>query len=82
MAPSSATSPAAKPSGAQLSTTKTTVEFRAALVAMAVVALIPLGVSNPYWLGVLVVSMTYGRACFYAHGGGSHLREPEARNCR
>jgi branched-chain amino acid transport system permease protein len=59
MAPSSATSPAAKPSGAQLSTTKTTVEFRAALVAMAVVALIPLGVSNPYWLGVLIVSMYF-----------------------
>jgi len=59
MAPSSATSPAAKPSGAQLSNTKTTVEFRAALVAMAVVALIPLGVSNPYWLGVLIVSMYF-----------------------
>ncbi|MGB3447589.1 MAG: branched-chain amino acid ABC transporter permease [Xanthobacteraceae bacterium] len=59
MAPSSATSPAAKPSGAQLSNTKTTVEFRAALVAMAIVALIPLGVSNPYWLGVLIVSMYF-----------------------
>lgn len=59
MAPSSATSPAAERSGAQLSTTKTTVEFRAALVAMAVVALIPLGVSNPYWLGVLIVSMYF-----------------------
>ncbi len=59
MAPSSPTSPAAKPSGAQLTTTKTTTEFRAALVAMAIVALIPLGVSNPYWLGVLIVSMYF-----------------------
>ena len=59
MAPSSATSPAVNRSGAQLSNTKTTVEFRAALVAMAVVALIPLGVSNPYWLGVLIVSMYF-----------------------
>jgi branched-chain amino acid transport system permease protein len=59
MAPSSPTSPAAKLSGAQLTTTKTTTEFRAALVAMAIVALIPLGVSNPYWLGVLIVSMYF-----------------------
>jgi branched-chain amino acid transport system permease protein len=59
MAPSSAISPAANRSGAQLSNTKTTVEFRTALVAMAVVALIPLGVSNPYWLGVLIVSMYF-----------------------
>lgn len=59
MAPSSATSPAASRSSAQLSNTKTTVEFRAALVAMAIVALIPLGVSNPYWLGVLIVSMYF-----------------------
>lgn len=59
MAPSSAISPAASRSGAQLSNTKTTVEFRAALVAMAIVALIPLGVSNPYWLGVLIVSMYF-----------------------
>lgn len=59
MAPSSATSPVANRSGAQLSNTKTTVEFRAALVAMAIVALIPLGVSNPYWLGVLIVSMYF-----------------------
>jgi len=59
MAQSSSTSPAVQPSGAQLTTTRTTVEFRAALIAMAVVALIPLGVSNPYWLGVLVVSMYF-----------------------
>ena len=59
MAPSSATSPAANSSGAQLTVNKTTVEFRAALVAMAVVALIPLGVSNAYWLGVLIVSMYF-----------------------
>ena len=59
MAPSSATSPAVNRAGAQLSNTKTTVEFRAALVAMAIVALIPLGVSNPYWLGVLIVSMYF-----------------------
>ncbi|MGB3043371.1 MAG: branched-chain amino acid ABC transporter permease [Xanthobacteraceae bacterium] len=59
MAPSSATSPAVNRAGVQLSNTKTTVEFRAALVAMAIVALIPLGVSNPYWLGVLIVSMYF-----------------------
>lgn len=59
MAPSSATPIAAASSGAPLSTTKTTVEFRAALVAMAVIALLPLGVSNAYWLGVLIVSMYF-----------------------
>src|SRR5690606_10631596 len=58
-ASSASSSPAARPAGAQLSNTKTTVEFRAALVAMAIVALIPLGVSNPYWLGVLIVSMYF-----------------------
>ena len=59
MARSSSSSPAAQQSGAQLTSTKTTVEFRAALIAMAVIALIPLGVSNPYWLGVLIVSMYF-----------------------
>lgn len=59
MALSSATPSAAKPSGAQLSTAKTTTEFRAALLVMAIVALIPLGVGNPYWLGVLIVSMYF-----------------------
>ena len=59
MASSSGTLPVANPSSAQLSTTKTTVEFRAALVAMSVVALIPLGVGNAYWLGVLIVSMYF-----------------------
>ena len=43
----------------KLTTTRTTVEFRAALVVMAIVALVPLGVSNPYWLGVLIVSMYF-----------------------
>lgn len=56
---SSASSPAARSAGAQLSNTKTMVEFRAALVAMLVVALIPLGVGNAYWLGVLIVSMYF-----------------------
>ncbi len=56
---SSAPSPAARSTGAQLSNTKTTVEFRAALVAMLIVALIPLGVGNAYWLGVLIVSMYF-----------------------
>jgi branched-chain amino acid transport system permease protein len=45
--------------GSKLTTTRTTVEFRAALVVMAIVALVPLGVSNPYWLGVLIVSMYF-----------------------
>lgn len=51
--------PAMKPSSAQLTTTKTTVEFRAALIAMAFIAAIPLFVSNAYWLGVLIVSMYF-----------------------
>ncbi len=58
-ASSASSSPAARPAGAQLSNTKTTVEFRAALVAMLIVALIPLGVGNAYWLGVLIVSMYF-----------------------
>ncbi|WP_458757526.1 branched-chain amino acid ABC transporter permease [Afipia sp. TerB] len=43
----------------QLSTAKTEVEFRVSLAILAVVALIPLVVSNAYWLGVLVVSMYF-----------------------
>lgn len=58
-ASSASSPPAARPAGAQLSNTKTTVEFRAALVAMLIVALIPLGVGNAYWLGVLIVSMYF-----------------------
>ena len=34
-------------------------EFRLSLVFLAVIALVPLGVSNPYWLGVLIVSMYF-----------------------
>jgi branched-chain amino acid transport system permease protein len=43
----------------QLSTAKTGIEFRVSLAILVVVALIPLVVSNAYWLGVLVVSMYF-----------------------
>ena len=49
----------AKPSSSKLSTAKTEIEFRVALIVLAIVALIPAIVSNPYWLGVLVVSMYF-----------------------
>lgn len=49
----------AKPSTAHISTSKTAIEFQVALIALVVVALIPLGVSNAYWLGVLIVSMYF-----------------------
>ncbi len=52
-----AAAPKAPPS--QLSTAKTGIEFRVSLAILAVVALIPLVVSNAYWLGVLVVSMYF-----------------------
>ncbi|MCO5130139.1 MAG: branched-chain amino acid ABC transporter permease [Xanthobacteraceae bacterium] len=52
-------SPPPSRASAQLSNTKTTVEFRVALAAMAIVALLPLGVGNAYWLGVLIVSMYF-----------------------
>ncbi|MGN6283837.1 MAG: branched-chain amino acid ABC transporter permease [Afipia sp.] len=54
---SSATPQTASPS--KLSTAKTEIEFRVALALLAVVALIPLVVTNAYWLGVLVVSMYF-----------------------
>src|SRR4051812_1850221 len=49
----------AKSSSSKLSTAKTEIEFRVALIVLAMVALIPAIVSNPYWLGVLVVSMYF-----------------------
>ena len=36
-----------------------TTEFWWSLAFLAVIALVPLGVSNPYWLGVLIVSMYF-----------------------
>lgn len=56
---SSQTAVTAKLSTSKLSTAKTEVEFRAAFIALAIVALVPAVVSNPYWLGVLVVSMYF-----------------------
>lgn len=38
---------------------KLTQEMRLALVFLAALALLPLGVSSPYWLGVLIVSMYF-----------------------
>ncbi|AXA69375.1 branched-chain amino acid ABC transporter permease [Achromobacter insolitus] len=38
---------------------KLTQEMRLSLVFLAVLALLPLGVSSPYWLGVLIVSMYF-----------------------
>jgi branched-chain amino acid transport system permease protein len=52
-----AVAPKAPPS--QLSTAKTGIEFRVSLAILLVVALIPLVVTNAYWLGVLVVSMYF-----------------------
>src|SRR4051812_18429669 len=49
----------AKSSSSKLSTAKTEIEFRVALIVLAMVALIPAIVSNPYWLGVLIVSMYF-----------------------
>ncbi len=34
-------------------------EMRLSLVVLAVLALLPLGISSPYWLGVLIVSMYF-----------------------
>ena len=34
-------------------------EFALSIALLAVIALLPLGVSNPYWLGVIVVSMYF-----------------------
>ena len=49
----------AKSSSSKLSTAKTEIEFRVALIVLVMVALIPAIVSNPYWLGVLIVSMYF-----------------------
>lgn len=38
---------------------KLTHEMRLSLVVLAVLALLPLGISSPYWLGVLIVSMYF-----------------------
>ena len=54
---SGATPQNASPS--KLSTAKTEIEFRVALALLAFVALVPLVVTNAYWLGVLVVSMYF-----------------------
>ncbi len=61
MSPPSAPSTAAagRSSLAHISTSKTAVEFRAAVGALIVVALIPVVVRNDYWLGVLIVSMYF-----------------------
>lgn len=48
-----------KISTGKTSTARTEREFRAALVVLAVVALVPAVVSNPYWLGVLIISMYF-----------------------
>jgi len=56
---SQSASGSAKSSSSKLSTAKTEMEFRVALVVLALVALIPAIVSNPYWLGVLIVSMYF-----------------------
>jgi branched-chain amino acid transport system permease protein len=42
-----------------LSRSRVAVEFRLSLAFLGVVALLPLAISNPYWLGVLIVSMYF-----------------------
>jgi branched-chain amino acid transport system permease protein len=42
-----------------LKTDRNAVEFRLSLALLALVALIPATVSNPYWLGVIIVSMYF-----------------------
>jgi len=42
-----------------LSQNRLAVEFRLSLVLLAAIALLPLLVTNPYWLGVLIVSMYF-----------------------
>ncbi len=42
-----------------LSQNRLAVEFRLSLVVLAAIALLPLAVTNPYWLGVLIVSMYF-----------------------
>jgi len=47
------------PSHPNFLSSKLTQELRLSLVVLAVLALLPLGVSSPYWLGVLIVSMYF-----------------------
>jgi branched-chain amino acid transport system permease protein len=47
------------PARGRTSGARTDVQFRAALAVLAVMALVPAVVTNPYWLGVLVVSMYF-----------------------
>jgi branched-chain amino acid transport system permease protein len=47
------------PARGRTSGARTDVQFRAALTVLAVMALVPAVVTNPYWLGVLVVSMYF-----------------------
>lgn len=42
-----------------LSQNRIAVEFRMSLAFLAGIALLPLAISNPYWLGVLIVSMYF-----------------------
>ena len=42
-----------------MKTDRNAVEFRLSLALLALVALIPATVSNPYWLGVIIVSMYF-----------------------
>ena len=42
-----------------LSQNRIATEFRLSLVFLAVIALLPLAIANPYWLGVLIVSMYF-----------------------
>jgi branched-chain amino acid transport system permease protein len=47
------------PARGRTSGARTGVQFRAALAVLVVMALVPALVTNPYWLGVLVVSMYF-----------------------
>jgi branched-chain amino acid transport system permease protein len=47
------------PARGRTSGARTGVQFRAALAVLVVMALVPAVVTNPYWLGVLVVSMYF-----------------------
>jgi branched-chain amino acid transport system permease protein len=47
------------PSHPNFLNSKLTQELRLSLLVLAVLALLPLGISSPYWLGVLIVSMYF-----------------------
>jgi branched-chain amino acid transport system permease protein len=47
------------PARGRTSGARTNVQFRAAVAVLVVMALVPAVVTNPYWLGVLVVSMYF-----------------------